>query len=230
MKLSFKVDGDIRAIYGTSILEGKRAVKRGVTQAGRALQQNWRGQVIGAGLRSRLSNAIRLKVYPEGRDSLKAAALVYAQPNKKPTASAAEIIDSYDKGVTIRSQNGFYLAIPLRAAGRFGTGQTKITPGGWEKRTGRKLTFIYRKGKPPLLVDTGQRLGNSLVKRRRMTNGVRSYQLSDPTTFKNKTIPIFVLKSSVRVPKKLSLANAAAAAQNSLATLIVQNWQEGPTR
>lgn len=214
MKVSVKVDGDLRAIYGTSLAEGKRAVKRGVSIAGGDVQGDWRGQIAGAGLGSRLQRTIRKKVYPEGRNSLRAAALVWS--------NAGKIVDAFERGVTIRSENGFYLAIPLPAAGTR-VGGKRITPGLWEKKTGRRLQFVFRKGKPPLLVDTGT------VTRAapRVAFGERQRERRG---FKNRSIPIFVLKPSVKLPKKLSLMATANAAQARLPELIVANWQEGRTQ
>ncbi|QXN71880.1 minor tail protein [Rhodobacter phage RcOceanus] len=214
MKVSVKVDGDLRAIYGTSLAEGKRAVRRGVSIAGGDVQGDWRGQIAGAGLGSRLQRTIRKKVYPEGRNSLRAAALVWS--------NAGKIVDAFERGVTIRSENGFYLAIPLPAAGTQ-VGGKRITPGLWEKKTGRRLQFVFRKGKPPLLVDTGT------VTRAapRVAFGERQRERRG---FKNRSIPIFVLKPSVKLPKKLSLMATANAAQARLPELIVANWQEGRTQ
>lgn len=214
MKVSVTVDGDLKAIYGTSLAEGKRAVQRGVSIAGGDVQGDWRGQIAGAGLGSRLQRTIRKKVYPEGRNSLRAAALVWS--------NAGKIVDAFDRGVTIRSENGFYLAIPLPAAGTQ-VGGKRITPGLWEKKTGRRLQFVFRKGKPPLLVDTGT------VTRAapRVAFGERQRERRG---FKNRSIPIFVLKPSVKLPKKLSLMATANAAQARLPELIVANWQEGRTQ
>lgn len=214
MKVSVKVDGDLRAIYGTSLAEGKRAVQRGVSIAGGDVQGDWRGQIAGAGLGSRLQRTIRKKVYPEGRNSLRAAALVWS--------NAGKIVDAFERGVTIRSENGFYLAIPLPAAGTQ-VGGKRITPGLWEKKTGRRLQFVFRKGKPPLLVDTGT------VTRAapRVAFGERQRERRG---FKNRSIPIFVLKPSVKLPKKLSLMATANAAQARFPELIVANWQEGRTQ
>ena len=211
MKVSIRIDGDLRAIYGTSINEGKRAVQRGVATAGSGLQSNWRGQIASAGLGSKLQRTIRKAVYPAGHNSLRAAALVWS--------NAGKVVDAFERGVTIRSANGFYLAIPLPAAGR-GVGGKRITPGQWEQRTGRRLQFIYRQGKPPLLVDTG-------TVTRAAPRVAFGQKQSERRGFKNKTIPIFVLKSSVRLPKKLNLMTAATAAQSALPGLIVQNWREG---
>lgn len=214
MKVTVNVDGDLRAIYGSSLAEGKRAVQRGVATAGTGLQADWRGQIASAGLGSRLQRTIRKAVYPEGKNSLRAAALVWS--------NAGKIVDAFERGVTIRSENGFYLAIPLPAAGKQ-VGGKRITPGLWERKTGRRLQFVFRKGKPPLLVDTGT------VTRAapRVAFGERQRERRG---FKNRSIPIFVLKPSVKLPKKLSLLSAANAAQGRLPALIVANWQEGRTQ
>lgn len=214
MKVSVTIEGDLRAIYGSSLSEGKRAVQRGVSTAGAGLQTDWRGQIAGAGLGPNLQRTIRKRVYPEGRNSLRAAALVWS--------NAGKIVDSFERGVTIRSENGFYLAIPLPTAGKQ-VGGKRITPGLWEKKTGRRLQFVFRKGKPPLLVDTG-------TVTRAAPRGAFGERQRERRGFKNRSVPIFVLKPSVKLPKKLSLMAAAAAAQSRLPSLIVANWQEGSTQ
>lgn len=214
MKLTVNVEGDLRAIYGTSLAEGKRAVQKGVSIAGGGLQSDWRGQIAGAGLGSRLQRTIRKRVYPEGRNSLRAATLVWS--------NAGKIVDAFERGVTIRSNDGFYLAIPLPAAGKQ-VGGKRITPGLWERKTGRRLQFVYRKGKPPLLVDTG-------TVARAAPRVAFGEKQRERRGFKNRSIPIFVLKPTVKLPKKLSLMATATAAQNRLPELIVANWTEGGTK
>lgn len=211
MKLSFSVDGDLRAIYGTSINEGKRAVTAGVTQAGEGLQSAWRGQILSSGLGPKLARTIRRQTYPKGGTSLRAAALVWSK--------AAKLVDAFDRGVTIRSNDGFFLAIPLPAAGPKGIGNKRITPGGWEARTGRRLTFIYRRGRNGLLVDTGDVVKTSYMNRK------GEHKRRGPGK-KNVTIPIFALVPQVRLPKKLELGTAASAAQAALPQLIVSNWRD----
>ena len=208
MKLSFSVDGDIRAIYGSSVKEGKAAVTRAVGIAGAQLQANWRNQVASAGLGGKLVRTVRKSVYPSQTTSLHAVALVWS--------NAPVIIDAFESGVLIRSSSGFYLAIPLRAAGAKGVGGKRITPGGWEQRTGRRLVFVYRKGRHPLLIDQGVIPGG-----RAPAFGERKKRGR-----KNVSIPIFVLVPQVKLPKKLSLLAAADAAQASLASLILSEWRD----
>ena len=51
----------------------------------------------------------------------------------------------------IAAGGGGYLAIPTPAAGPRGR-RNDLTPGEWERRTGKKLRFVYRRGRPSLLV------------------------------------------------------------------------------
>lgn len=86
----------------------------------------------------------------------------------------------------ITAGGGGYLAIPTDAAGSRGRTRN-LTPGEWERRNGARLRFVYRRGRPSLLVlDEGVLSGKSKVgrlntARRRLTGRG------------NATIVIFVL-------------------------------------
>ena len=206
--LTFSVEGDIRAIYGSSVMDGKAAVTRAVGIAGAQLQANWRNQVASAALGASLARTVRKNLYPSQTISLHAAALVWSK--------APVIIDAFERGVLIRSSSGFYLAIPLAAAGAKGIGGKRITPGGWEQRTGRRLVFVYCKGRHPLLVDQGvipEGRAPAFGERKRRGRKILS-------------IPVFVLVPQVKLPKKLSLLAAADAAQGALAGLILSQWRD----
>jgi hypothetical protein len=222
VKFTVDIDGDLDKLMRREVLAGERAVKAAMTTAALALKADWRAQVAGSGLGRRLANAVRSKVYPEAGSSLNAAAFVYAQPNKKPTASAADLLDVFNRGAVISSSSGFWLAIPLPAAGKAGRG-ARMTPAMWEQRTGRKLSFIYRKGKSGLLVDTGVKRAGNVMVRRRVRGGSK---LGAPTTFTNRTIPIFALVRQVKLPKRLNLFPAAERIAALVPGNIVANWRE----
>jgi len=87
------------------------------------------------------------KDVPEVGESAEAAAYVWSR--------APKIVDTFDRGVVIRSARGQFLAIQTAAgkSGRSAIGsREKITPEGWQRRTGLKLRFVYRRGRPSLLV------------------------------------------------------------------------------
>ncbi len=122
---------------------GEKAVTAAMREAGTGLKTAWRGQITSAGLGRRLANSIRTQTFPRASESLDAAALVWSK--------APGIVGAHDTGPLIRSRDGFYLAIPLPAAGK-GFRGGKITPGEWERRRGLRLRFVYRRRGPSLLV------------------------------------------------------------------------------
>ena len=181
------------------------AVSTTMTQAGASLKSAWRVQITGAGLGQRLANTIRSQTYPKSRNSLNAAALVWS--------NAPVIIGAHDTGPLIRSGNGFWLAIPLPAAGK-AMGGKRITPGMWEQKTGLRLRFVYRSRGPSLLVADAVRLntrGQAAISKSKTGRG-------------EVTAPIFLLVRQVKLPKRLGLARDAERAQAAIPGSIVANW------
>lgn len=127
------------------------------------------------------------EIFPKGRDRTRGALTAYA------------------RGAQIRGRNSQFLAIPLPAAGaRFsGRGRVPLTPGEWERRTGKILRLVYRRNKPSLLVADDATLGKTGVARgataRRAASG-RGVS----------TVPIFVLLPQVNVTKRFSIETVLA--------------------
>lgn len=243
MKLTAKPSDDIRALIAAEIATAETAVTAGVRAAAAGLKDRWRGQITAAGLGPRLARTIRQQDFPASEPSLRAASLVYSR--------AATIVHAFDQGVTIRSKHGFFLAIPLPAAGAKELGNTRITPGGWgEARsaqwmrwssgpsqgtnarsasgglgTGQRLRFVYRRGAPSLLVADDARIdarGRATAKRgRRRRDGILTGA---------QTVPVFLLAPQVRLKKRIDIDGAAAAWLARLPGLIPAHWSETPDR
>ena len=196
--------GDIGAIMAAEIKAGERAVSKAVTEAGTSVKTAWRAQITGAGLGQRLARTIRSEQFPKARPSLNAAALVWSK--------APVIVGAHDTGPLIRSRNGFWLAIPTAAAGKSARGG-RITPGEWERRSGLRLRFVYRRTGPSLLVAEGRlnARGRAVASRSKTGRGVT-------------TVPIFLLVPQVQLRKRLDLARDAKAAQERIPGAIVANW------
>jgi hypothetical protein len=144
-------------------------------------------------------------VFPTAGVSLSAAAVIWSQ--------APVSIGAHDAGPLIRSKNGFWLAIPTPAAGR-APGGRRITPGAWERKTGLRLRFVYRRTGPSLLVADSVGLNaRGLVAASRSKTG--RGQL---------TAPIFLLVPQVKLPKRLDLARDAERAHEAVPGLIVATW------
>jgi hypothetical protein len=207
MKLKLDITPDLAAMMAAEIKAGERAVTTATREAGTGLKTAWRGQITGAGLGQRLARTIRSEQYPKGKTSLRAAALVWSK--------APVIIGAHDSGPLIRSRDGFWLAIPTPAAGKSARGG-RITPGEWERRSGLRLRFVYRRTGPSLLVAEG-----------RLNTRGRAVASRSKTGRGRTTVPIFLLVPQVRLPKRLDLARDARAAQEALPGAIVAKWVDG---
>ncbi|HMQ42280.1 MAG TPA: DUF6441 family protein [Paracoccus sp. (in: a-proteobacteria)] len=207
MKLKLEISPDLVALMRAEIAAGEKAVSAAMRAAGADLKSAWRGQITGAGLGTRLGNSIRLATWPKSSDSLNAAALVWS--------NAPVIIGAHDTGPLIRSRDGFWLAIPTPAAGNSVKGG-RITPAEWERRTGLRLRFIYRRRGPSLLVAEGRlnSKGRAVASKSRTGRGVA-------------TVPIFLLVPQVRLRKRLDLARDAERAAEGVPGMIVANWAAG---
>jgi hypothetical protein len=206
MKLKLDIHPDIVAMMKAEVAAGEKAVSAAMREAGTGLKTAWRTQITGAVLGQRLANSIRSEQYPKSRPSLNAAALVWSK--------APVIVGAHDTGPLIRSKDGFWLAIPTAAAGKSLRGG-RITPGEWERRTGLRLRFIYRRSGPSLLVAEGRlnTKGRAVASRARTGRG-------------KVTAPIFLLVPQVKLPKRLDLDREAVRALDSVPGLIVANWVE----
>jgi len=169
-------------------------------------QARLRQQAFAGGLGAKIANAWRQQQFPKSGPSLGAAALVWSK--------APLIVDAFNRGTPIRSRAGFFLAVPLPAAGR-GIGGKKITPGEFERRTGTRLRFVYRRGRPSLLVAENARLtarGAFRLNETRRRDGTRATRTANRTS-----IPVFVLLPQVNPRKRFDVAGVARAADSALA-------------
>jgi hypothetical protein len=212
VRLQAAIEGDLKRFLAEELKAGEEAVTAGVREATDGLKQELRRQIAGAGLGQRLANTWRSEVYPKSARSIRAAGLVFSK--------APNIVRVYEEGAVIRSKHGFFLAIPTPAAGRFGDGRRKMTPGLWERMHGVRLRFVYRRRGPSLLVAdnrrarTGKRGGFAKASERALRTGRGLV-----------TVPMFLLVPQVTLRKRLDVAGAAEKWLALLPQLVVRNWR-----
>ncbi|MGO4917538.1 DUF6441 family protein [Pseudogemmobacter sp. W21_MBD1_M6] len=78
MRIDVAVVGDILAQMREEVAAGERAVSQSMSVVATGLKTDWRMQIIGAGLGPKLARTIQSRKYPVAKDSLNAAALVWA--------------------------------------------------------------------------------------------------------------------------------------------------------
>jgi hypothetical protein len=215
--LKVELIGDIAAAMEAEHQAGRKAVAAGVRAAGEGLKRDWRGQVVAAGLGTRLANSIRSKHYP-GRPSLGAAALVYGQPSREKN-TVPTVLEAFDQGATIRARGGRFLAVPTDAVPR-ARGGARLTPEEFTRRTGQELRFVPRpRGVPSLLVAEG-----------RLSTGRRTagrYAVSRSKTGRGRaTVVLFLLIPQVTLRKRLDLKAAADRWAARVPGLITAAWPD----
>jgi hypothetical protein len=209
--LQAALQGDLEDLLKAELRDAERAVTAGIREATDGLKTELRRQITGAGLGTRLANTWRSEVYPKGQPSIGAAGYVWSK--------APGLVRLYAEGALIRSKRGLFLAIPTPAAGRFGDGRQKITPGAWERIHGLPLRFIYRRGPASLLVAENVRL-SARGRARRTSDAARARR-----THGSRDGPPCPCSSWCR-RSRLDVDGAARNWIAALPRLVVRNWQE----
>jgi len=129
-------------------------------------------------------------------------------------------IESITTTGRISAQSGGFLAVPLPAAGSRGRDRW-LTPGEWERRTGLRLRYVYRPGKPALLVvdeaTTNGRTGSA----RPITRKRTAADLKRGFVRGAQTVPIFVLLPMVPFTAKFSIDGVVAPYRAALPKLVI---------
>jgi hypothetical protein len=218
MRFTLKTDDLLKGLAEAET-EAARSVTGAMREVTEGLKSDLRADVADAGLGQRLANTWRGKTYPEGAVSLEAASFVWSR--------APNIVDAFDRGVTIKSSRGFWLAIPTPAAGVKGINATgamkRITPGGWERRTGMRLRFVYRRGQPSLLVADNARLSKLGLARPnigRRRGGGPYTRLAG-----RSTAVVFIMVPQVTLNKRLDIEARARRWGDRVGGIIARHWR-----
>jgi len=190
-----------RTVFLKTARESLRAVAKSV-------ERDLESATEAAGL-GRLAKAWNSTVYPKAGLAEAPTATIYP---KGKTRTLGAIL-AYSQGAKIKGTRGQFLAIPLPAAGqkRIGRSGAPLTPGEWERRTGLRLRFVYRRGRASLLV-----LDEAVLRGKRRVAGLNT-ERRRATGRGNTTIPIFVLVPQVNVRKRFDIPGVTAGAGERLA-------------
>lgn len=129
--------GELGRQLATEFTEALRTLTRRTEKELEAL-------TVSAGLSRRISRTWQSKVYPDGRASMNAGAIIWS--------TAPGPMRAFTEGAVIRGKDGGFLAIPtdevLKVRGRGLGGETnkRITPGGFTRATGIKLYLVKGDG------------------------------------------------------------------------------------
>lgn len=210
MRLVAALKGDLERYMAEELATAEAAVTRGLREAGAGLKLELRRDTTQAGLGRRLANAWRSANYPRRGHSLGAATEVFSKAKK--------LHEVFDRGATIRSKNGFWLAIPTEDVPKVNYRRAKITPSNWPEHRFGPLRFVYHKSGPSLLVVDNQREAKG--KRARSRYALSRNKKHLRTKEGLSTVTMFLLYKQVRLRKRLNFDRIAARWEGKVAALI----------
>ena len=193
MKLGATIVGSLMADMKAEAKRIERGVAAGVKEAGAGLKGDLRKQVVTAGLGPRLARTWRSRAYSNKGHN--AATLVWSK--------APQIIRTFDEGAVIRSKSGLWLAIPTSQAPKRGVGGKRINPGNFPEHRFGPLRFVYRRGRPSLLVVDGVRINKSGRVGRRAKGG--AFTKTGRMKQGIATVVMFIMVPQVRLKKRLDV-------------------------
>lgn len=217
MRLKAAFEGNLKEYMKAEFATAERAVTLGVRETTDGLKMSMRRQVTSAGLGQRMANTWRGDNYPKGENSIRAAGVVYTK--------ASRIMEGFEDAAVIRSKDGWWLAIPTPNAPKRGVGGKRINPSNFPEHTYGRLRFVYRSGKPSLLV-----VDNARASYNRKSGQLRGFRkASDRAVSKGSgltTVVMFWLVPQVQLPRLITFNTEAKRWFDRLPQLILKNWPD----
>jgi hypothetical protein len=211
LTLSAVAGGFLRAIT-----EGEKPIAKAATAAVREAAElakaEGRASIAAAGFSRKWQNALRANVYPRGRDSMRAAALIY---HKVPYTEV------FEHGAVIHGKPLLWLPLPNAP---FGAGGRRISPAKFRQQVGTPLYTIRQPGKPPMLganvrmtkARSGKALSLAALRRGRNPGGKGSVRL----------VPLYVGIETTNIPKRFAILDAVNRAAGRLPELYLKHFKD----
>ena len=211
MRLKAAITGDLPKFMASQVDAAKEAVTQGVRKVATDIRDDLRRQVVAAGLGVPMSRTWKVDFYPKGRNSLKAAGLVYPD--------MARVIRAFAEGTTIRSKHGKFLAVPSEAAPKRGIGGKRISPSNFPEHSYGKLRFVFRPHGVSLLVVDNVRATAKGGFRKAPDSAKRSGRGLT-------TVVMFFLVPQTHLKKRLDIQSVADDRAQELPDAILNAWPE----
>ena len=190
------------------------AASAAITEAAAGIKTESRASIARAGFTKRWENAFRVNVYPtRGQVSVDAAALAF---HKIPYAEV------FESGATIRGKPLLWLPLPGRPKK---LARKRLTPEVFKKQIG-PLSYVDRRGKPPLLVAPAALSRAQASKRHPKVTAAALRRGASGTAGSRSTVrgvPIFVGVPRVDIPKKFGLLKVIKRGADRLAALYLKH-------
>lgn len=185
------LDRDVDRWVSDVLRAGTGAVRATTRKLEKALEDTTRATV-----RGRLWRAWKSDAFPAANIPAYApSGTIYVNGGKRSQGA----MQYWTQPGVNRNKSGFWLAIPLPAAGSRGR-RRDLTPGEWERRTGVRLIFVYRGARRSALLVAEGTLAKGGPSFREFTEARRR-----GGQHPHVTVPIFVLIPMQRFANRISV-------------------------
>ena len=196
LALKLALSGDLGTYYAAQYRGLELGAMLAAAEAATELKARLRSDVVAGGLGQRTAQTWRSNTYPSRGESLNASAIVFSK--------AAHIVDAFTQGTTIRSNDGFWLAIPTDEVPehwrRGARNRPRITPGQLEERLGIRLRLV------PVRADLGLLVADKVRRKRGKRGGFASPSASALARGDHESIAFFFLVPQATLRKRLHVA------------------------
>lgn len=216
MRLQAALVGNLEEVMQGEIDKAAGAITLGTSLATNNLKLKLRQMTLAAFGSPRFANSWQGNAYPKPpNNSMGAAGMVVSK--------APHIIEAFSQATTIRSKDGFWLAIPSPDAPK-GSRFQRVTPSNWPEGRYGKLRFVYRRGKSALLVVDGVKRSAS----GRVSRQLKGEGRKDDGSYRKgaSSVVMFFLVPFVRTRKVFDLDATYAAALDDMIGNIIRAWGE----
>jgi hypothetical protein len=214
MRLEIAIQGNLHAFMSEQKKAMEKAVSSAVKEITNGMKKDLRSQVSGAGLGKVVNTWQSVIKTPHG-DASKTVGWVFSK--------APNIIKAFDEGSLIKGKESLFLAIPTPSAPKKGYDGKRISPSNFPEQRLGGLRFVYRQGKPSLLVVENLVSGGTGRFRRGSQRALR-------TGRGLTTVIMFILVPQVKMQKRLDYKRIFTLWERKLPETILRYWPEERSR
>jgi len=208
LQLRLALQGDLEAWAQDVKVAMLQGVRDAVEETGREGLELFRDDVRQAGLGDRLPNTWRLEMLPKRGLAYNPAAFI--------RSAAADIIDAFTRGVTIKSKSGGFLAVPIPGGPmdriRVFKGETSVQAA--ERRLGQLVFVPVRQGLAMLVTKAvRQTRSGRWVRKKEKDNFSPKYTAENIA----EAVPVFWLVPQVHLARRLNWPTIARQIEQTFA-------------
>ncbi len=217
LQVTLAFEGDLEAWAQGVKVAMLQGLRDAIEEVGREGLERLRDEVRGAGLGDRLPNTWRLELMPRRGLAYSPAAFI--------RSTAADIIDAFTRGATIKSRSGGFMAVPIPGGPmdrvRVFRGETSVQAA--TRRLGELVFVPIRPGLAMLVTKSIRKTRSGRwVRKKETDNFTPKYAAANIA----EAVPVFWLVPQVRLSRRLNWPTIAREIERDFGQRVEANLRE----